>query len=373
MAGRLTWKQALAWRMQRQLVDPIGRLSAVETVRRLCGVQAQVPSTTELCVALRRVGGHSGDLADAVADGRLIRTWAMRGTLHLLAADEAGAVLATIAGTRPWERPAWKRWAGLSPLTLERYREAVAQALADGPATREELAAALKGRRGLGGIRAVMTESWGTILKPLAWLGDLSIGPTRDGHPTFVSPERATPHWRPLPAFEEAAPRVAAAYFAAYGPAPKEAFARWMGEGWFGKRALLRIVATLGERLVPLEVEGETVFALAEDSEALHATAPSSAIRLLPGFDQWVLGPGTADPHVIPASRRREVSRQSGWIAPVILRGGVVSGTWQLRDSTVELTVWPEAGTLPTRALDDEVARLSTIVGRPLEVAVAKA
>ena len=59
-------------------------------------------------------------------------------------------------------------------------------------------------------------------------------------------------------------------------------------------------------------------------------TRPTAALRLLPGFDQWVLGPGTDATSVIAAARRSAVSRTAGWIAPVVLRGGRVAGTWTL-------------------------------------------
>jgi hypothetical protein len=367
MARSPTWKQALAWRMERQLLDPVGDLSVDATVRRLCAVQAQVASSAELAVAVRRVDGQLGDVAEALAGGRLIKTWAMRGTLHLLTPDDAGAYLAVIAATRPWERPAWKRWAGLTPTVLERFREAVREALADGPATREEIAAALAGRRGLASVRAVMSESWGTILKPLAWLGELCVGPRRNGKPTFQRPETASQRWRSLPGADGAAPRVAAAYLAAYGPAPKQAFVRWMGEGWFSRRSLLACLASLGDRLVPIEIEGEEAHLLADDLESLMATAASRTVRLLPGFDQWVLGPGTADHRVLPAVRRGDVSRQSGWIAPTVVAGGVVSGTWKLDGSVARVTWFREAGRCPRRALEAEVERLASAVGQALD------
>jgi hypothetical protein len=47
-------------------------------------------------------------------------------------------------------------------------------------------------------------------------------------------------------------------------------------------------------------------------------------VRLLPAYDQWVLGPGTADPHVVPPAHREPVSRG----AAVVIVDGVVAGTW---------------------------------------------
>jgi hypothetical protein len=370
---RLTWRQALAWRMERQLLDPVGSPSISEVVGRLCAVQSQVPSSAELAVRVRRATSKPGEVAEALADGRLVRTWAMRGALHLLRAEEAGAYLSVIAATRPWEKPAWERWAGLTPQVLARYRAAARDALGSRALTRDELAVALTGRRGLGQVTARLAESWGAILKPLAWLGELCLGPSRDGRPTFMRPEAASSRWRPPPDPEEATPLVVASYFAAYGPAPKAAFAGWMGDGWFGKRPLLAAVASLGDRLVPVEVDGETAYALAEDLDSLAAARPSSAVRLLPGFDQYVLGPGTGDGHVVPPARRRAVSRQSGWIAPVVLDGGSVAGTWELKEAALHVTWFSESGRVPRGALAAEVERLGAIIGRDLRVTLTRA
>ena len=61
MAVQLTWRQALAWRMQRQLLDPVGALSIAGVVGRLCGVQAQVASSAELAVRVRREASRPGE------------------------------------------------------------------------------------------------------------------------------------------------------------------------------------------------------------------------------------------------------------------------------------------------------------------------
>ncbi|MFL5738486.1 MAG: DNA glycosylase AlkZ-like family protein [Actinomycetota bacterium] len=93
----LTWRQALAWRMERQLLEPVGTLSVPRVVRRLCAVQAQVASSAELAVCVRRTSSTAGEVTHALAQGRLVKTWAMRGTLHLLTPEDAGIYLSLIA------------------------------------------------------------------------------------------------------------------------------------------------------------------------------------------------------------------------------------------------------------------------------------
>jgi uncharacterized protein YfaQ (DUF2300 family) len=58
---RVTWPQALAWRMKRHLLDPVGRLPVPDVVDRLCGVQAQVACSAELAVRVRRQTSRRGE------------------------------------------------------------------------------------------------------------------------------------------------------------------------------------------------------------------------------------------------------------------------------------------------------------------------
>jgi hypothetical protein len=85
------------------------------------------------------------------------------------------------------------------------------------------------------------------------------------------------------------------------------------------------------------------------------------------------MGPGTEDPHVVPSKRRRAVSKQSGWIAPVVVVGGVVRGTWELGEDRVVVAWFTEAGSVPRPALQAEVKRLTAIVGRALRLEVSLA
>ena len=89
----------------------------------------------------------------------------------------------------------------------------------------------------------------------------------------------------------------------------------------------------------------------------------TTAIRLLPGYDQWVLGPGTADARVVPPARRMLVSRG----ANIVIVGGVVPGTWSLTGDQVVAAWFAEAGPPAREALAEEVARLATILDRDLQ------
>jgi hypothetical protein len=371
VAVTISWQQALAWRMQRHLLDPIGRLPVADVVGRLCGVQTQVASSAELAIRVRRETSRTGEVDSALRDGRLIKTWAMRGTLHLLAPEEAGSFLSLMAAGRSWERPSWQRYFGMTPNQMDVLRRTVRVALEGGPLTRDELVKAIIARRGLRHIGEELRSGWGTLLKPLAWQGDLCFGPSQGSRVTFVRPEDASSRWSGLLDPDEAAAVAMVAYFRSYGPATIHAFGNWLAGGYFGKRQLRKWFSALEQRLVEVDVDGERAHVLAEDLDELATVAPTAAVRLLPGFDQYVLGPGTGDGHVVPASRRAAVSRQSGWISPVVVVGGVVSGTWELEGDEVRVAWFGEAGRPPRNALRAELTRLSSILDRGLRSVIS--
>jgi hypothetical protein len=365
--ARISWRQALAWRLGRQLLEPVGDLPAVEVVRRLCGVQAQVASSAETAIRVRQRTPDRGEVAAALGDGALIKTWAMRGTLHLLPADEAGAYLSLLADSRSWETPAWERYFGVSAAQMQALRPVVRDALDGRTLTRDELIAEVTRRKGFEHLGDALQSGWGTLLKPLAWHGDICFGPRQGQRVTFARPEQLSGSWNEVPPADEAAPAVIRAYLGAYGPASAEHVSNWVSRGAVRKRRLRSWFASLGDEVVQLDVEGEPMYCRAQDADDIAGAKPTRAVRLLPGFDQWVLGPGTDDTHVIPAGHRAAVSRQAGWIAPLVVVGGVVAGTWRLeRADGVEIEWFSEGGRPSARALGAELARLSNAIGRRL-------
>ena len=371
MTVRVSWAQALAWRMRRQLLDPVGRLPVDGVVRRLGAVQAQVASSAEMAIRVRRQSSRRGEVARALADGRLVKTWAMRGTLHLLTPEEGGAFLSLMAAGRSWERKSWVRYFGVTPAQMERLRGVVREAIADRPLTREELIDAVGRQRGFKRTAEGLRSGWGTLLKPIAWQGDLVFGPSVGTRVTFMTPASASSRWAGVPAPDEAAPIAIGTYLGAYGPASVEAFSHWVAGGWFSRKQLRAWFTELGDAITEVDVDGEAAWILAEHADELAATPPTRTIRLLPGFDQYVLGPGTVDAHVIPAGRRADVSRTAGWIAPVVVAGGVVSGTWGVEDTQVRVAWFREAGRVPRKALDEEAERLTELLGKQLAMDVA--
>jgi hypothetical protein len=355
--------------MRRQLLDPVGTESVAGVVRRLGAIRAQLDAAAELAVRARRQRSRPGEVARALTEGRIIKTFAFRGATHLVTPEDGGSYLALRAASRMWELPSWQRYYGLTPSDWPFLREAVREALADGPMTRDELGAAVIARPRFRHLAFAFSDRAGTLLKPLAWQGDMSFGPPRDGRATFQRLD-SNPRWAGLPDLDDAGMRAVEAYFRTYGPATPDHVRYWLGEGLgAGRKRIQSWIAGFGDRLAAVDVDGESTYILRDDLEELASTPATTATRLLPGYDQWVVGPGTADAHVVPPARRTLVSRQ----ANIVVAGGVVTGTWSLTDDQVVVAWFTEAAPPAREALAGEVSRLATILGRPLQSTVRMA
>jgi Winged helix DNA-binding domain len=231
--------------------------------------------------------------------------------------------------------------------------------------TVRELGTAVTRKAAYRHLRPVFDEGAGTLIKPLTWQGDMSFGPPRDGEPTFRRLDD-NPFWAGIWDLDDAGPHAIVSYLRAYGPATSDHIHYWLGHGLSVARKRLNAwLSGLTDRLETVDVDGENAYILAEDADELSATSPTDAVRLLPGHDQWVMGPSTRDQHVVPPAHRTPVTRK----ANLVIAGGVVSGTWTATADEVRVTWFGDRGGPPRKALEAEAGRL----GGPLRCTVDQA
>ena len=350
----ISFDRVLAWRMKRQHLAKPGKASAVELARVLCGVQAQVQSSAEAAIAVRQAHPKPGEVDRALRDERtLVRCWSVRGTLHLHAAEEAAYYGAAVAAVRSWERPSVLRAAGITAAEFNGVIEAVAAVLPGKILTREELIEAVLEHTGSPHLRDLLATSWGNALKPAAWLGLLCHGPSDGNRVTFTSPATYLPSWRPATA-EEAGPYLLRAYLGAYGPATLADFGQWLFRNVASVKLLRGWLADTRDDLSEVDVDGQSAFVRTEDLDELRNTKPDKQVRLLPGFDQYVIAVNRS---LIPAEHLAKVSRTSGWISPVILHCGRVAGVWKLDGGVLDVDAFED---IPKKLLDAELERIAT-------------
>src|SRR5947209_3682437 len=97
----LKWHQVHAWRLSQHGLSPrFSSQDAVSAVTSTAGIQAQVMSAAELAMCTRVEGLSPHDVQSALwQDHTLVKTWAMRGTLHFLSARE----LPLYVAARDWQ------------------------------------------------------------------------------------------------------------------------------------------------------------------------------------------------------------------------------------------------------------------------------
>ena len=370
----ISWDQVAAWRARRHGLHeraPAGRM--LDVVDQLCGVHAQVMSSAELTLWARIEDLEPHAVATALWEDRtLVKTWAMRGTLHLLPARDYGFWQAAMSTQYVrFTKPSWSRASGLRPDELERLIEAVRHALDGDPLTRAELAEAVARDSGDPSLGEALRESWGSMLKPAAFLGALCFGPGQGQKVRFARPDRwlagrldADP-----PDPDDAAAEAARRYLAVHGPGTREDVARWWGvQPAPGGRMLKR----LGNDVAEVRIDGEPHFALASDVAGLTEAKPVDSVRLLPGFDQYVIAATRhAERLMPPGDFRPLVYRSQGWISAVLFVDGRIDGVWRYERKGRRLAVEIEPfGAKPPKrvreAAEAEAERLAAFMGGDL-------
>ncbi|MFD6396679.1 winged helix DNA-binding domain-containing protein [Nocardia sp. NPDC060249] len=356
------WDQVFAWRLRRQFVTAPTAGAAEDVAARLTGVQAQVASAAEMAVAVRRCDSRAPGVGEALAAGTLIKTWAMRGTLHAMVPEQAAAALSLLGSARTWEKPSWQKTFGATPDQVAGLVEVVSGVLAGQVLTRDELVDAVLAEPGFAHLGEQLRSGWGAVLKPLAWQGALCHGPARGTKITFTTPADLAPGWKGIPEPDLAAPALIRAYLGAYGPATPEVFDAWLSRNSVRKTVLRGWFAALGDALTEVDVEGRIGWIASEFADDLAAATLDGGVHLLGPFDQYVLGPGTGDTALLPAEHRSKVSRTAGWISPLVLVDGRIVGTWEQIDDEVAVSMF-DARKVPKRALTAAVNRLAESVG----------
>jgi hypothetical protein len=363
----LKWSQVNAWRSsQHYLSRRLDRQDFIQAVTRIGGIQAQVMSAAELALGVR-VDELSPQIIQStlLQERTLIKTWAMRATLHLIAASELPLYVAARSVDDPRNWVGYFEYYGISKSHYETYLAAAPEILGSEPMRREQLATALAEKTGVPELRdLIISKGWGSPLKPLAWRGDLCFGPNNGQNVTFVNPRKWIGEWQsiePYPALQEMARR----YLRAYGPATVEEFALWWGMRLTPARKLFR---SLANELEQVEVEGWPALALQETLEPLQNSELTGSVNLLPLFDAYVMGIGRGldiEP-ILPKAYQSLVYRPQGWISAVVLVDGYIKGTWVTTSRTsqtiLKVNLFSPVSAAVRTGLEAEAERLSAFL-----------
>jgi hypothetical protein len=357
---------ALGWRAAQHALGGAAATGVVGIAERVVATRAWPPEVAELAFAIRRAEPDRGAVGRALEAGELVQSYAFRGGSYVFTPAVAAVLLAVRTASRVWETRRWQRQIGHEIEDWEPLRSAVRERLADGPATRAEIAAHLSRSASLAHLADAAASGSGSdsLYKPLHWWGDIAFGSPREGVSTFRL-LRDDPRWPGPLDVDDAGREAVRLYLRAYGPATAANLQYWLGEGLSApRRRLTGWLEDLAAEVTEVDVDGVEMFVLSSTLDDIRAAAPTSAISLLPGHDPWVLGPGTADPRIVAPQRRALLS--SG--RATVLRGGFVVGTWRRAGQLVAVEWFDEAGAAPRAALEDAVRQLGRACGSELRL-----
>ena len=330
----LSWAQVIGRRVARSsLARPSSGTKLVEIVRGTPLIQAQVFAAAELCLSARVRGFTRQRLSDALyVERSLVRTWSLRGTLHLVPADEAALWAAAARGSCPyWQTSAWLTKYGLTRRRVSALIAAIGESLQSCCLTRSELATAVEAR--LGWTHPLLRSGYGQLLHPAAMTGRLCFGPPKGANVTFVRADEWLGGW-PQVDGDQARREILRRYLHTFGPARPADFSIWSG---FQPAAARQLFAEA--RLQQVSIEGTRAFVLPGDTTF---RAPRPSVRLLPRYDAYVIGSRPRWPILPPAVEQRVKQDPKGRLESItgmqpIVVNGVIAGLWTHREKKIQL------------------------------------
>jgi hypothetical protein len=290
-----------------------------------------------------------------------LRTWPMRGTVHLIPPRDAHWML-DLMGAKALAGAAKRRaYLGLSDETAQQAVDVLGRTLAGGGRlTRAECLAAL--------AEAGVTTS-GQLGYHLLWYasqcGVTCIGPNIGAEQSFVLLDEWAPDpHRPDP--EEALATIALRYFRSHGPTTRPDFTGWTG--LTAAEAKLGIAAA-GDALATVRVDGREMYL---DPARLDAPPPGTdEILALPGFDEYLLGYKDRSLMVADEHKQAIIPGGNGVFQPTLVRAGRVIGTWKRTTTKTKTTVdLKPFGTLRAAEkarVEDAFGPYEKYLGRPLQ------
>jgi hypothetical protein len=345
--------------LNQQLVRP--RLETpAELVSWFGAVQAQDYLGSLWAVGQRLSAATEALVEEALASRTLVRTWPMRGTLHLVAPSDVRWMLA-LCTPRIIARCAGRyRELGLDDEAFRRSRQALVRALRGGRALARRDAYAVIERGGVStaGQRGIH------IIGHLAQQGLLCFGARQGRQPTFVLLDEWVPAARDLPR-EEALAALARRYFTSHGPATLRDFAWWSG-------------LLLKDALAGIEAAGRAI-EKDGDGRAWRAAGavPARAWRgpiasLLTPWDEYLVAYQDRESTVADGRARQNRLQTVGSSLAVI--DGVARGSWRrtLGTSSVRMafTLWGKATPAEREALRRAALRYGRFLGKAVDTDV---
>jgi hypothetical protein len=292
-------------------------------VRHHFALQSQEWSSAQLAIQARSRDLTQADVLHAREIERAFAlTWSLRGTLHLVAAEDLRWQLElagppAIRGTRSRYKQL-----GLTEAVRERGLEAIEDILSgDGGLSRAQLAEALDAR----GI-PVAGQAIHHLVRFAALRGLICLGPEVAGDLTYALLDAWLPVGVAARHPDDSLAEFARRYLTAYGPATLADFRRWSGLSMSQVKAAW---AAVKSECVPVALPDGEGLMLERQAALLKSEPDEPTVRLLPRYDNYLLG-YTSRRFMVEDVYAKRVHPGGGLIRSCLLVDGQARANWKL-------------------------------------------
>lgn len=315
-----------------------------ELVRHMVGLQAQNVNAARLSVRSRTEGIDADTVTRAYNEDRtVVRTWAMRGTLHMVAAEDFGWIVGLLGPIFAAANRRRRLQLGLDDEICQRAVPALRRIVAsEGPLTRADLVQRLAAK---GVSLDPKSQAPPHLIAYAAMQGLICRGPDLEkDEPTYVLVEDWVGEQLELGPDESLA-ELARRYVSSHGPVEPEDFARWSKIPVGQARKGFELIAS---ELREVEAAGGPAWVTAS-STSVKQDGWKPRVRLVGHFDEYLLGYRNRDLVLSPEFAKR--IQVGGFVQPAVLVDGYVAGTWRQKRNKKRLVVDVQ----PFQQLPDEV------------------
>ncbi|WP_426003691.1 winged helix DNA-binding domain-containing protein [Paenarthrobacter sp. NyZ202] len=303
--------------------------SVPEAVRWMTAMQAQDLGSALWAVGQRVPGSTAADVRQALDAGTIVRSWPMRGTLHLLAPEDLRWILGITSPRLMRAVEGRHRELGITPDDISHCRDLALKTLHDlggQGASREQLFTAFedagqpaRAQRGIHILGSLCQEA--TLVQ-----GPVAVSNGKAGlQQLFVPFDQWITGSRERDR-EEGIAELLVRYVGSHGPATIRDFAWWTQIPLTEVRRALEAVQ---DQLVELAFDGISYWVSKDSAELLDGGVPGSrSLLALPGFDEFLLGYQDRSMVLAPEAAGLVVPGGNGVFKRIIVAGGEVVGTW---------------------------------------------
>ncbi|HEY4785698.1 MAG TPA: winged helix DNA-binding domain-containing protein [Bacteroidales bacterium] len=284
----------------------------------LGAIQGQDYQGAKWSVGLRLTKATDVDIENAFTGRKILRTWLMRGTLHMVAANDINWIRTLVAPKIITGNTRRYRELELDAETLVKSNDLLVKALqSKKQLNRKELLAFLE-KNGMStkGQRAAY------MLQRASYDGLICQLNTVKNQPVYVLMDEL-PEGKKITDRNEAVVELTKRYFTSRGPATIQDFVWWSGltvaDTKFGLEA--------NRSFLVEEKIGEQTYWLSAAKNS--KTGNGNGVFLLPGFDEFLLGYKDRIASLQPQFSTKWCPGNNGMFYPFVVADGLVTGIWK--------------------------------------------